>query len=124
MELIMLHRIFGIGQAARPTAGVAQLTVADLQHKLAAREPIQIIDVRSPEEFQFDGHVAGARLIPLPALALRLVEIRRDVPVALICRSGNRSQVAADMLVRQGYDNVSNVQGGMIAWQRAGLPTG
>jgi phage shock protein E len=119
----MLHRLFGSGKPA-PTAGsVAQLTVAELQRKLAAREPIQLIDVRSPEEFQFDGHVAGARLIPLPALVQRLTEIARDVPIALICRSGNRSQAAAEMLIRQGYTDISNVQGGMIAWRRAGLPT-
>ena len=119
----MLQHLFGGGQAAQAAGSIAQLTVADLQRKLAAREPIQLIDVRSPEEFQLDGHIAGARLIPLPALALRLAEIARDVPVALICRSGNRSQVAADLLARQGYADVSNVQGGMIAWRRAGLPT-
>ena len=88
-----------------------------------SKEGKPLIDVRSPEEFQFDGHVAGARLIPLPALAQRLGEIAQDVPIALICRSGNRSQVAADLLIRQGYADVSNVQGGMIAWRRAGLPT-
>jgi rhodanese-related sulfurtransferase len=118
----MLQRLFGNGQPAMATGSVTQLTVADLQRKLAAHEPIQLIDVRSPQEFQFDGHVAGARLIPLPALSQRLSEIVRDVPVALICRSGNRSQVAAELLARLGYDDVSNVQGGIIAWRRAGLP--
>ena len=117
----MLHRLFGSGKSALSTGSITQLPVADLQRKLAAREPIQLIDVRSPEEFQFDGHVAGARLIPLPVLAQRLAEIARDVPIALICRSGNRSQVAAEMLIQQGYADVSNVQGGMIAWRRAGL---
>jgi rhodanese-related sulfurtransferase len=117
----MLNRIFG-QRATAPASRVAQLSVADLHAKLAAREPIQLIDVRSPEEFQLEGHVAGARLIPLPALAQRLGEIAQDVPIALICRSGNRSQVAADLLIRQGYTAVSNVQGGMIAWRRAGLP--
>lgn len=119
----MLNRLFGKGQPAPAAGSVAQLTAAELQRKLAAREPIQLIDVRSPQEFQLDGHVAGARLIPLPALAQRLAEIAHDVPVALICRSGNRSQVAAELLARQGYAEVSNVVGGMLAWRRAGLPT-
>jgi rhodanese-related sulfurtransferase len=119
----MLHRLFGKNQPALAAGSIAHLTVAELQRKLAAREPIQLIDVRSPEEFRLDGHVAGARLIPLPALAQRLAEIARDVPVALICRSGNRSQVAAELLARQGYADIGNVQGGMIAWRRAGLPT-
>lgn len=114
----MFQRLFG--REAAPA--VAQITVADLKQKLAAREPLQLIDVRSAEEYQHDGHVAGAKLIPLPALAQRLDEIGRDTPVALICRSGNRSQVAAELLARQGFSGVSNVQGGMIAWQRAGYP--
>lgn len=117
----MLQRLFGIGQPAGPA--IAQMNVAELQRRLADRESLQLIDVRSPEEFQYDGHISGARLIPLHALAHRLSEITADTPVALICRSGNRSQVAAEMLVRQGFTDVSNVQGGMIAWQRAGLPT-
>lgn len=114
----MFQKLFGRG-ASSP---VAQITVADLQQKLAAKEPLQLIDVRSAEEYRQDRHIAGAKLIPLPALAQRLAEIARDVPVAVICRSGNRSQVAADLLVGQGYTSVSNVQGGMTAWLRAGFP--
>lgn len=115
----MLRRLFSSGTSV---ASISQLTVAELQRKLAAHETIQLIDVRSPQEFQFDGHVAGARLVPLPVLGQRLGEIARDLPIALICRSGNRSQVAAELLARQGYTDVSNVQGGMIAWRRAGFP--
>ena len=55
-------------------------------------------------------------------LALRLNEIRRDVPIVVICRSGSRSQAAADLLLAHGFSEVSNVQGGMLAWQRAGYP--
>jgi rhodanese-related sulfurtransferase len=111
------------GQPTQAAGSISELTDADLQRKLAAREPIQLIDVRSPQEFQFDSRVAGARLIPLPALAQHLAEVVHDVPVALICRSDNRSQVAAELLARQGYADVSNVVGGMLAWRRAGLPT-
>jgi rhodanese-related sulfurtransferase len=96
------------------------MTVAELQRKLTAREPLQLIDVRSPEEYQHDGHIVGARLIPLPALAQRLEEIGRDTPVALVCRSGNRSQAAAELMARAGFTQLSNVQGGMNAWRRAG----
>lgn len=116
----MLQKLFGIGQQQH--APVAQMKVAELKEQLAAHKSLQLIDVRSAEEFQHDGHVAGAKLIPLPALAQRLEEINRDTPVALICRSGNRSQVAAEMLARAGYTQVSNVQGGMIAWRQAGYP--
>ena len=115
----MFSKLFG-RQTAAPAIG--QMTVTELQRTLAAKEPLQLIDVRSAEEYQHDGHVSGAKLLPLPALSGRMEEISRDTPVALICRSGNRSQVAAELLARQGYTNVSNVQGGMIAWSRAGFP--
>jgi rhodanese-related sulfurtransferase len=114
----MFQKIFGRGAA--PV--VAQMAVAELRQQLAARAPLQLIDVRSAEEYQHDGHIAGAKLIPLPALAQRMDEIARDTPVALICRSGNRSQVAAELLARAGYTQLANVQGGMIAWRRAGYP--
>jgi rhodanese-related sulfurtransferase len=117
----MLQKLFGFGQQS--AAPVTQMKVADLKEQLAVRKSLQLIDVRSAEEYQYEGHVAGARLIPLPALAQRLDEISRDTPVALICRSGNRSQVAAEMLVRAGFTSVSNVQGGMLAWRQAGYPT-
>lgn len=116
----MLRHLLGIGGGAASAPGVRQVTVAELRQTLAAHEDVQLIDVRSPDEFAHDGHIAGARLIPLPALALRMHEISRDQPVAVICRSGNRSQIAAEMLARAGYPHVRNVQGGMGAWLRAG----
>jgi rhodanese-related sulfurtransferase len=114
----MFQKHFGRG----PASAVAQLTVADLQRKLAAKESLQLIDVRSAEEYQHDGHIAGAKLIPLPALAQRLAEIARDKPVVVICRSGNRSRAAADVLAGHGFTDISNVQGGMMAWRQAGFP--
>jgi rhodanese-related sulfurtransferase len=120
---MMFNHIFGNGSAQAANSGVSQISVVELARKRATRESIQLIDVRSPEEFQLDGHIAGARLLPLHALAQRLTEITRDTPIVLICRSGNRSQVAAELLERQGYRDISNVQGGMTAWRRAGLPT-
>jgi rhodanese-related sulfurtransferase len=115
----VFKKLFGLGASS----AVAQISIADLQQKLAAKEPLQLVDVRSADEYRQDGHIAGARLIPLPALAQRLAEIPRDTPVALICRSGARSQAAADILAQAGYAAVSNVQGGMSAWERAGYAT-
>jgi len=98
------------------------MTVQELKTQLDARTPMVLVDVRQPEEFPYDGHVAGARLLPLPVLATRLNELPKDQPIVCICRSGNRSQVACEMLQRYGFTNVTNVVGGMIAWQRAGYP--
>jgi rhodanese-related sulfurtransferase len=115
----MFQKLFGRGSAS----AVKQLSVAELQTKIAAKEPLQIVDVRSADEYRNDGHIAGAKLIPLPMLAQRLGEISRDLPVALVCRSGGRSQAAADLLAREGFTSVINVQGGMMAWRGAGYKT-
>ncbi len=102
---------------------IPQISVRDLKARLDAREKLVLVDVRQPEEYANDGHVAGARLLPLPMLATRLDELDKDAAICVICRSGSRSQVACELLQRQGYSNVTNVSGGMGAWQQAGLPS-
>jgi rhodanese-related sulfurtransferase len=118
----MLRNLFRNHQAPQ-AAGAAALSVQQLSEQLAAHGPLVLIDVRQPDEFAHDGHVAGARLLPLPMLATRLDELPKDAPIACICRSGSRSQVACELLRRQGFSDVANVAGGMIAWRQAGLPT-
>lgn len=84
------------------------------------RETHRILDVRDPYEWRA-GRIEGAVHIPLQELPTRLDELGSGTTVAVICRSGNRSALAADWLRRQGVDAV-NVHGGMIAWQIHGLP--
>jgi rhodanese-related sulfurtransferase len=79
-----------------------------------------LLDVRQPDEYQ-DGHIAGARLIPLGELERRMKELPREQEIVCVCRSGSRSGQAAKVLTAAGY-KVTNLQGGMIAWMRAGLP--
>ena len=99
------------------------MTVNDLATRLDRGDDLLVLDVRSPEEFVQDGHIRGATLIPLPDLAMRLKEVPTNRPIACFCRSGNRSQVAADLLRNSGYANVSNVLGGIKSWREANLPT-
>lgn len=82
-----------------------------------------LLDVREPDEFA-SGHAPGSMLIPLGQLKNRIGEIRaaKSDPVVVICRSGRRSLQAADMLGQLGFTSVYNVQGGMIAWEKAALP--
>lgn len=80
-----------------------------------------LVDVREPHEWRA-GHAPGARHIPLQQLPQQLASLPRTAPVYLICRSGNRSHTAAAFLQRNGFERPVNVRGGMIAWQRAGLP--
>jgi queuine tRNA-ribosyltransferase len=79
-----------------------------------------LIDVREPDEWSA-GHVAGATLIPLGQLPERLDEIPNDRPVFVMCHSGNRSSRAAALLNEHGFD-VTNVTGGITAWQANSLP--
>jgi rhodanese-related sulfurtransferase len=84
-----------------------------------------LIDVRTPVEYR-ECHADLARLVPLDGLDPRaLMEARkelRDLPLYLICRSGARSRQAAERFVAAGYPHVVNVEGGTLAWERAGLP--
>ena len=101
---------------------VKQMAPAELQGLIKAKDPVVTLDVRSPEEYAREGHIAGARLMPLPVVAARSNELPRDVPIVCVCRSGSRSQVACESLRQQGFTNVSNMSGGMLAWRRAGFP--
>jgi len=85
-----------------------------------AEGTVTVIDVREDWEFA-EGHIPGAVLIPLQTLPDRLDDIPRDHPVVMACRSGNRSGQAFRFLEAEGFDNVSNMTGGMIAWREVGL---
>lgn len=81
-----------------------------------------VLDVRQPEEWN-ELHVPGATLIPLDQLASRVNEVPKDKEVVVICRSGNRSQAGRDILLQAGFEKVTSVSGGIIAWRNAGYPT-
>ena len=82
---------------------------------------IQLVDVREPYEWEA-GRVDGAVHIPVNAIMSGAgSDLDKDKPVAVICRTGNRSELATIMLQARGYD-AHNVEGGMEAWEAAGLP--
>ncbi|MBA3779823.1 MAG: rhodanese-like domain-containing protein [Chloroflexi bacterium] len=80
-----------------------------------------LVDVREPNEFA-TLRIPGAVLLPLGDVASRFDDLPRDRPLILQCASGKRSLAAAEYLRRQGFDDVSNLDGGIIAWRAAGLP--
>ena len=81
---------------------------------LASGSDHQLIDVREPHEFAA-GSVASAVNIPLGQLPERVGELDPDRPVALLCRSGNRSRHAAAHLTQCGFTDVINLAGGVLA---------
>ena len=90
------------------------------EHPAAA----QLIDVRFEDEFNGElGHIKGALNIPISDLPDRFDELDREKPVIVICRSGARSTQAAVLMASEGFSDVANLNGGMVNWRSAGLPT-
>jgi rhodanese-related sulfurtransferase len=96
------------------------ITIEELKERLDKGEKLNLFDVR--EEYEFDEFNIGATLIPLGELPDRLDEIThlKNEEILIHCRSGARSGRAKDYLTAEGYTNVRNVLGGMMAWQAAG----
>lgn len=82
---------------------------------------LQLIDVRTRAEYA-NGHIARAKLIPLQELESRLAEIDKAKPLLLYCHNGHRSANALKMLSSKGYTQAKDIEGGIKAWQDAGLP--
>lgn len=87
-------------------------------------QQVRLLDVRTPQEFD-DGHIEGAELInwkdsvTFKAIALKL---DRNSPIYLYCKSGGRSAKAANWLVKEGFQEVIELKGGIENWRLAGLP--
>jgi rhodanese-related sulfurtransferase len=96
-----------------------ELPALEAAQRLAAGD-LELIDVREPYEWEA-GHVEGARHVPLERLAEVASELDRDRPVAFVCRVGGRSYMATQAFRQAGFD-AYNVSGGMLAWERSGLP--
>ncbi|HEY9792945.1 MAG TPA: molybdopterin-synthase adenylyltransferase MoeB [Candidatus Obscuribacterales bacterium] len=99
--------------ADRPVIPTVQ--VRDLHKELDAERAPFLLDVRSQEEFDL-GHLSGAVHIPLPELVQRLSELNAAIPIVVYCKTGRRSQRAAEILVENGFLQVRNLEGGIAAW--------
>ena len=95
--------------------------ISPLDARLHLSSDAVLYDVREPDEWQA-AHVAESTLIPLDSVLERLSEFPKERDIILICRSGRRSGLAQESLRLHGFDRVSNVTGGILAWQEAGLP--
>ncbi len=134
--IVLAVAVSGCGSAAGPEAAPAAAAPAAGQSAAASlnlpvdidaatldglrgNPDVFIVDVREQDEFAA-GHIPEATLIPLGQLSNRLNEIPKDKTVVAVCRSGNRSGQATQILRQAGFD-AHNMQGGMISWEQAGL---
>jgi phage shock protein E len=110
---------------ATSAAPVTLLAPQDAEALIGGDEDVRVLDVRTPEEYA-EGHVAGATLIDFyePDFADRIGELDRNATYVVYCRSGNRSGQATALMAEQGFTSVNDVDGGVVAWQAAGLPLG
>jgi rhodanese-related sulfurtransferase len=80
----------------------------------------QVLDVRTPEEFEA-GRVPSARYVPLSDVQAHVAELDKEKPVVLYCRSGDRSAPAADAFAASGWD-AHSIEGGLARWSEEGNP--
>ncbi|WP_425441443.1 sulfurtransferase TusA family protein [Salinibacillus kushneri] len=103
-------------EAKEETKHEEVVNLDDLRKKIEGNEKISILDVREPAEFAF-GHIPGAVNIPLGELEQRFEQLNQDDELHIICRTGNRSDLAAQQLTEKGFTNVKNVVPGMTKWE-------
>lgn len=108
----------GYGQTQATTQNqppYQNITGAQAKQLIDSDSSVQIIDVREPYEFQ-EGHIQGAKLIPIGELLSRMGEIDKTKPVFIYCLSGSRSTEAAAVLSQSGYSNIYNLARGIYDW--------
>lgn len=104
---------------------VQTITPREVEELMRRGRAVDLIDVRTPVEYR-EVHAEAARSVPLDRLDPRAVMEARnganEEPLYMICRSGSRGRQACEAFHAAGFANVVNVEGGTLAWERAGLP--
>jgi len=98
-----------------------EVSVQELKEKLDNKEDFQLIDVR--EDFEYEMSNLGGLSIPLGGILIETDKVEKDKPVVIMCRSGKRSAAAIMQLEQQGFTNLYNLQGGILAWAQEIDPT-
>jgi adenylyltransferase/sulfurtransferase len=101
--------------AAVSTNGSGSISALELKTKLDRGEVPVLLDVRNPEEIAIC-RIPGSTVIPLPELAGRIAELDASLPMVVHCKSGARSQKAIALLAGAGFQHLSNLEGGILAW--------
>ncbi|WP_102027650.1 rhodanese-like domain-containing protein [Salirhabdus sp. Marseille-P4669] len=108
--LILVFLVFRF----KPVKGITHITTQEAKAK-SKEKNVQFVDVRTPGEYKARSSKIFKN-IPLQQLAGRTSELDKEKEVVVICQSGMRSMQAAKLLKKQGFEKVTNVKGGMNAW--------
>jgi len=121
LAFISGYMLFGGGLRGR-LAGIKDVSPQEAV-MLFNHQDALVLDVREKSEFS-DGRIPKSLHIPLGQLKTRVSELERhkDKPIVAVCRSGNRSSFACGILKKNGFEQIHNLAGGIMAWEQAGLP--
>ena len=92
-----------------------QITPVELKHKLDAQDGLVVLDVREQWEYE-NCAIDGSINISLSEITSKLDRLDKSAEIVVMCHHGMRSQQAADFLEQQGFEKISNLQGGIDAW--------
>jgi rhodanese-related sulfurtransferase len=102
---------------------IKEMDVSELKTKLENGEKFYFVDCRELEEWE-DAHIDGATFLPLSEFQERYETAlpEKDAKIVIQCRSGKRSMNACMFLLSKGYNDLNNLEGGILAWTEAGYP--
>jgi len=95
--------------------GYVNISADQLKAKIDAGKDFVLLDVREPYEYEA-GHIKGAKLLPVGEIEERWHELDPTREIVVYCRSGRRSAIAAEKLIRLGFKKVKNMTGGILDW--------
>lgn len=111
--------VYLIASAGGNAALAREVNVAQA-YEMYQQDDVFVLDVRTQQEWD-EYHAPNTTLIPLDQLQARINEVPKDKEILIVCRSGNRSQEARDILLAAGY-NATSMSGGLLDWRANGYP--
>ncbi len=123
LALVFIIILLLMNSARGRLLGFEEIKTTEAVQMMNRDEPA-VLDTRTPEEYA-EGHILNALNIPHDEIEARLAELEpyKSDRVIVYCRTGQRSAKAASVLVKNGFTSVYKMNGGMLAWQGANLPT-
>ena len=120
--LVVILALIVLDPIRRRSSGAASVNVFQLQ-KLLGDESAVVLDVSEPAEFK-KGHISGAINIPISRLKedIGRIEKHKRKPLVVVCRAGNRSGKAINVLKRHEFEKLYTLEGGFAAWEKENFP--
>lgn len=120
--LIIIIALLFASTLVNAIRGIKQIGPVEATHLINHQDAL-ILDVREDKEFA-TGHIINSLHIPMSKVQDRLTELNKhkSSPVIVSCRSGSRSNSTCALLRKNGFENVANLKGGLMAWQSANMP--